>query len=354
MAKSCDPRLAGRWAKLAACLLAICMPSGAALLHEALGPFERLEPRQYTPPDADVFEEFGLEEAEEAEYRTADGRSVLVRALQFYDDTGAVAAYSWLRPEGATELIERGERAVEKDDYVLIHFANYLLSLQGDRPDEEDVEIALTYLPRPKPTADPPVLKYVPEDVLVPDTGRHILGPVSLEKLVPDLAPSVVGFHFGTEGYFGRFATPSGEMRMIVWDYPSNPIARGQIESFQALDWAVAKQDGPLIAVVLNPDSADEAQRLLARVRYRAEVTQHAEEAKRHESLRNIILDTFILCGLLAGLMVIGGVLVAGTRRLAGRLAPDSILAPPQGSPMQRLGIDGLEGTDLEQETGPE
>ena len=171
----------------------------------------------------------------------------------------------------------------------------------------------------------------MPEDVLVPDTGRHILGPVSLEKLVPDLAPSVVGFHFGTEGYFGRFATPSGEMRMIVWDYPSNPIARGQIESFQALDWAVAKQDGPLIAVVLNPDSADEAQRLLARVRYRAEVTQHAEEAKRHESLRNIILDTFILCGLLAGLMVIGGVLVAGTRRLAGRLAPDSILAPPQG-----------------------
>ena len=329
-------------AALAGSLLALCAPAGATLLHEALGPFERLEARPYAPPHGDVLEEFGLEEAEEADYRAADGRSVLVRALQFYDDTGAVAAYSWLRPADATEA-ERGERAVEKGDYVLIHFANYLLSLEGDTPDEEDVELALAYLPRPKPTADPPVLRYVPRDALVPGSGRHILGPVSLERLAPQLAPSVVGFHFGTEGYYGRYATPAGEAEMIVWDYPSNPIARGQIGEFHALQGPVAKQDGPLIAVVLDPPSADEAQRLLARVRYRAEVTQHHQEPKRHESLGNLILDTFILCGLLAGLMVVGGVLVAGTRRLAGRFAPDSILASPHGPNMQRLSIDGLD-----------
>lgn len=284
-------------------------------------------------------EEFGLEEAEEAEYRTADGRSLLARAMQFYDDTGAVAAYSWLRPAGAKE-VARGERAVEQGSLILIHFANYLLSLEGDTPDEEDVEIALAYLPRPKPTSDPPVLRYVPMDLLVPDSGRHILGPVSLQRLAPGLAPSVVGFHFGTEGYFGKFRTPDGEMQMIVWDYPSNPIARGQVPEFHAVEGLVAKQDGPLIAVVLDPVAPDAAQVLLARVRYRAEVTQHVEEPKRHDSLRNLILDTFILCGLLASLMVLGGLLVAGTRRVAGRIAPESILAPPQGSNMQQLGLD--------------
>ena len=342
MAESLERRSARCAARLVVPLLVACLPSGAALLHEALGPFERLELRPYSSSQAAVLEEFRLEESEEAEYRAPDGRTVLVQALQFYDDTGAVAAYSWLRPQGATEVFERGERAVQQGDYVLIQFANYLLSLRGEMPDEEDIEIALAYLPRPKPTADPPVLKYVPEDILVPDSGRHILGPVSLEGLAPDLAPSVVGFHFGTEGYYGRYATPAGEMRMIVWDYPSNPIARGQIAAFHALDGLLAKQDGPLIVVVLDSSAPDEAQRLLARVRYRAEVTQHAEEAKRYDSLRNIILDTFMLCGLLASLMVLGGVLVAGTRRLAGRIAPDSILAPPQGSSMQRLGIDRL------------
>lgn len=348
MAASCECPAARLAAALVGALLVLCAPAGATLLHEALGPFERSEPQPYEPPDREVFDEFGLEEAEQAQYRTADGRSVLVRAMQFYDDTGAVAAYSWLRPAGATE-VERGERAVEKGDYILIHFANYLLSLEGDTPDEESIEIALAYLPRPKPTADPPVLRYVPEDALVTGSGRHILGPVSLERLAPDLSPSVVGFHFGTEGYYGRYSTPAGEAEMIVWDYPSNPIARGQVEEFHALEGPVAKQDGPLIAVVLESPSPDEAQRLLAQVRYRAEVTQHHQEPKRHDSLPNLILDTFVLCGLLAGLMVVGGVLVAGTRRLAGRFAPDSILANPQGPNIQRLSLDG-EG----RRTGPD
>ena len=208
------------------------------------------------------------------------------------------------------------------------------------RPTRRTSRSRWAYLPRPKPTADPPVLQYVPADVLVPGTGRYVLGPVSLERLAPELSPSVVGFHFGTEGYYGRYSTPGGETRMIIWTYPSNPIARGQAEEFHGLAGVVAKHDGPLIAVVVNPSSPDEAQRLLARVRYRAEVTQHVEDPKRHDSLRNIILDTFILCGLLASLMVLGGVLVAATRRVAGRIAPESILAPPQGPGMQQLGID--------------
>lgn len=337
------PRFALAWgigALVGLAALAV-QPARAALLHEALGPFERLEPQPYAPEDAPVFEEFGFEEGEEAEYRAPDGRSVRVRALQFYDDTGAFAAYSWLRPVDAAE-VARGERAVESGDLTLIHFANYVVTLQGALPDEEDIEIALAYLPRPKPSADPPVLQHIPAEFLVGNSGRYILGPASLERLAPQLSPAVVGFHFGTEGHFGRYAMPDGEVSMVVLDYPSNPIARGQIEAFHGLDKdkAVAKQDGPLIAVALEPASPDAAQRLLARVRYRAEVTQHVEEPKRYDSLRNIVLDAFLLCGLLALLMVMGGLLVAVGRRLAGKIAPDSILAPPQGANMQQLNID--------------
>ena len=319
--------------------LAVAPPAGADLLHEALGPFERLAPRPFEPDDLAVLEEFGLEEAEEAEYRAADGRSLLFRALQFYDDTGAVAAYAWLRPADGVAR-ERGERAVEKGDLTVIQFANYVVSLQGDTPDEEDVELALAYLPRPKPTADPPVLQYVPAEALVPGTGRLILGPVSLERLAPQISPAMVGFHFSPEGYYGRYLTDAGEMAMVVWNYPSNPIARGQVAAFQQAGGWLAKQDGPLIAVAFGPQASDAAQLLLAKVRYRAEVTQHVEDPERHDSLANIILDTFILCGLLALLMILGGVLVAVMRRLAGRVAPDSILASPTGPDMQRLGID--------------
>ncbi len=328
--------------RVAAILLAAALPVSANLLHEALGPFERQEPRTFALQDPEVMREFGLEEHEEARYETPDGRSVVVRAMQFYDDTGAVAAYAWLRPaEGFP--VERGERAVELGDYTVIQFANYLVSLRGDAPDEEDVELALAFLPRPKPTADPPVLQYIPGELLVPGTGRLILGPVSLERVAPALAPSVVGFHFGPEGYCGQFRTVSGTMPLCVWSYPSNPIARDRAQAFQQVEGSYAKQDGPLIVVAVEPESADEAQLLLARVRYRAEVTQHVQEPKRYDSLRNIVLDSFILCGLLATLMVLGGVLVAGTRRLAGRFAPNSILAAPEGPDMQQLGIDQVD-----------
>ncbi len=101
----------------------------------------------------------------------------------------------------------------------------------------------------------------------------------------------------------------------------------------------MAKRDGPLISVVLDPSSPDEAQRLLASIRYRADVTLNHQPPERYDSLKNIVLDSLFLCAILAVLMVIGGVLVAVTRRLAGKVAPASILAAPEGADLQQLNI---------------
>ena len=324
--------------RCATALLALPLSSSAAILHDAMGAFERGEEIAYEPQETALFKEFGFEQGGRAEYRTADGRAVEARVLQFYDDTGAFAGYQWLKPAGA-ETVVRGERAVQKGNYTLIHFGNYLLELTGDLPESEDIEVALAYLPRPKLTGDPPVLEYVPEESLQTDSVRYVLGPASLAKTAPMLPPSVVGFHFGTEGHYGVYDTPAGELRMLILSYPSSPISRGQIEEFYAIDNIVAKRDGPLISVVLDPSSPDEAQRLLASIRYRADVTLNHQPPERYDSLKNIVLDSLFLCLILAVLMVLGGILVAVTRRLAGRVAPASIIAAPEGSDVQQLNI---------------
>ena len=324
--------------KLILAFLAVVVLSPAALLHDALGAFERGEATAYTPDDAALFEELGFEEGEQAEYRTASGLSVKLRAWQFYDDTGAFAAYQWLKPAAATEVV-RGERAVQKGNYTLIHFGNYLLELTGSLPDDEDIELGLAYLPRPKLTSDPPVLQYVPRESLVADSVRYVLGPNSLQKVAPMLPPSVVGFHFGTEGHYATYKTPEGELRMMILSYPSAQIARGQIDAFYDVENIVAKRDGPLILVVLEPSSPDEAQRLLASIRYRADVTMNHQPPERYDNLSNIVLDSFMLCGILACLMILGGVLVAVARKLAGKVAPESIFASA-GAELQRLNIE--------------
>jgi hypothetical protein len=167
-----------------------------------------------------------------------------------------------------------------------------------------------------------------------------VLGPTGLERVAPEVPPSAAGFHFGAEAHYAEYETDAGPMRMLLLSYPTPQMAREQADQLYALDDVVAKRTGPLVAVVLDPSSADEAQRLLARVRYEAEVTLDYTEPVRHDDPYLLLMDIIVLCGILIGLSIAGGLAVAGARRLAGKIAPDSLFAPPQGDGMIHLDID--------------
>jgi hypothetical protein len=101
-----------------------------------------------------------------------------------------------------------------------------------------------------------------------------------------------------------------------------------------------AKRSGPMIAAVLSPPSADEAERLLSHVRYVAEVTVTHRTQRRHDDMGLLLLDVVIFCGILAVLMIFGGGIVAGSRMLASRVVPNSIIAAPSEADVVRLDID--------------
>ena len=321
--------------------LILCLPAlaFAEMLPEALGEFERKSLESVEPDQRELQDEFGFEEAEKAVYVTPDGRRTEITATRYYDATGAFSAFSWLKPADG-ELSGYGKRAWQSSRGALIQFGNYLIEMTGAVPEDEHVELMLAYLPRVRITVDPPLLKFIPKGEATPESERHILGPVALEKVAPEVPPSTVGFHFGTEAHYGRYPSSEGEMRMLLFGYPSPQMARAQIEEFHALDGVIAKRDGPLIAVVIAPPSPDEAQRLLARIRYAAEVTGEYTPPRRHDNVGTLILDIMILSGILALLCIVGGVLVAGVRILAGRVAPNSIFAAPDGDGMTHLNIE--------------
>jgi hypothetical protein len=259
--------------------------------------------------------------------------------MRFQDATGAFGAFQWLRPaEGRS--VAYGEEAVRKDKLTVIRFGNYIVEMEGAEAVDEHIEAMLAFLPRVQMSPAPPFVRFVPTEQAVPGSQRYVLGPAALARLVPEIPPSVAAFHFGTEGQFVRYETPAGLHQMVLFSYPSSQIARGQIEAFQGLPDVVAKRSGPLIAAVVSAASLDEAQRLLARVRYSAEVTVGPREFRRHDDLRVLILDIVLLCLILAGLMIVGGVIVAGARQLVRRFAPDSLFAAPEGADMVRLDIE--------------
>ncbi len=327
---------------LAALLLAAPWAARADLAPQALGEFVRETPEAYEPGDGAIYAELGLEEAETAVYRTPSGKTATLIVQQFYDDTGAFAAFLWEQSaEGYYSGF--GERSWTDDESTLIHFANYLVRFSGDPPQDDHIELMLAFLPRVRPTADPPVLNFRPGVEIRPGTQKYILGPAVLEKLAPEISPSIAGFHFGAEAHYAVYETESGPLRMLLFSYPTPQMARAQADEFYKLENVVAKRSGPMIGVVVAPGSADGAQRLLAKFRYAAEVTMDYTGAKKPLTLAEIVLDTFMLVGVLAGLCIVGGVFVGGVRYLAGRVAPTSIFAAPEGDGLVHLGLDGAD-----------
>jgi hypothetical protein len=327
--------------RLIAFLLLLPAIAGAQLLPEALGEFERKRVEASQPAETDLYREFGFEQGETARYATAGGSAVQITASRFADDTGAFSAFQWMQPTQG-QVVPFGERAIKAGDRTLIHFGNYLVEMKGAQPLDDNVELMLTYLPRMQMTPDPPLVEHVPGEGLIARSERHILGPVGLQKLAPEVPPSVAAFRFGTEAQFARYQTPGGELRLILFGYPSSQIARGQYEEFAKLNSGVTKRVRSMIAFVAAPESPDEAERLLAKVQYSVEVTMTPQEnTERHDNLGNLFLDIVMLCAVLALLMVVGGVLVAGARIMAGRYAPSSIFAS-EDSAMTRLDIDNL------------
>ncbi len=320
-------------------LLLAPLTVSAALLPEALGLFERTKVTTYTPVEKNLHLEFGFEEGEIGYYVDTTGQSVSITASRFRDPTGAFATFLWLHPSKGMRK-PYGEASFQNGRYTLIRFGNYVIEMEGAEPFEEHIELMLAFLPRVQMTSLPPMLAYFPTDQLIPHSVKHILGPLGLQEIAPKIPPSVAAFHFGTEAHYGRYATPNGEHRLLLFNYPTAQISRDQLNAFNGLTSVIAKRSGPLVAVIPDPPSLDEAQHLLARVRYVAEVTPHHRELSRSENLATLIIDIIIFCVLLALLMICGGVIVAGTRMLAGKYAPNSILAPSGEDNIVRLDID--------------
>ena len=327
------------WASSLLAVLLLPAMASAAILPEALGDFEPKDIGPWLPSDEAIFAEFGFEEGERARYVTPDERSVEISASRFEDPTGAFAAFQWLQPAKGDE-VAYGQRALKSGDRTLIQFGNYLVEMRGAEPVDEHVEVMLAFLPRVQMSADPPVLEYVPLDNLVPNSQRHILGPATLDKLAPEIPPSVAAFRFDAEAQYAHYNSPQGQLRMLLFSYPTPQIARGQVEEFQKLLGVISKRAGPLVAAVVASPSADEAERLLAKVRYRAEITLHHRNLTRSETLWTLLTDIIIFSLILASLMIVGGVLVASTRILATRYAPQSMFATPEDSGIVRLDIE--------------
>lgn len=295
-------------------ILAVLLPilSTAAILPEAVGPYQRTAIVPAPGADRAVWEDYGLKESESATY-VAGKDKLTVTAWRMNDSTGAMAAFDWQRqpastPSGVTSL------AAETTNSLLLVHGNFLLYFNGKKPTPAELSAVTDVLKNVDSTALPPLADDLPAGTLVPNSQRFITGPASLERFYPGVPPSVAAFRYGAEAVIGTYRTPKGDIPLAIFNYPTHQIARERQAEFAAIPGAMVKRSGPLLAVVLNATDADAAERLLGQVRYQATVTVDEYVPTKRDNIGNLVVNAFVLIGILLAFAVVSGLVVGGLR----------------------------------------
>jgi hypothetical protein len=297
-------------------LTAILLPSlaTAAILPDAMGPYQRGGISKPALNDQPIWKEYGLKSSETASYQK--GPTKFTATLwQLQDTTGAMAAFEWQRPPSATPSTA-AMLAAETPASLLLVYGNYLLNFGGYKPSKEELDDLTATFRNVDMTVLPVLSSYLPSNGLVPNSQRYILGPVSLQKFAPGISPSLAAFHFGAEAQMGVFHNAKGDTQMLIFNYPTPQIAMQRVGEFQKLNAAVAKRSGPMVAVVLAPPDPDFAENLLSQVRYQAEVTLDEYVPTRKDNIGNLVINAFVLIGILLAFAVISGFALGGYRAL--------------------------------------
>ena len=309
------------------------LPLGAAILPDHIGDFARGETKSVAAQDAALYQEFGFLSAEQAPY-TADGKRITATAWRLRDSTGALGLFEARRPADATPA-KLSALSAKTPDGAIFAYGNYVFEVSGGVPEQKDLNMLFDQLPQLDNAPLPALAGYLPQDALIPNSQRYILGPVSLARFEPRIGPSLAAFHLGTEAQLARYRTPRGDLTLAIFSYPTPNIARERLEEFSKLPGTIAKRSGPWVGVIVQPPDPDAAERVLAGIQYAGNLTLNEKvPVNQGLLLYRLFLNTFVLTGVLAALSIIVGIGFGGFRVLRRKLGK-----PGHDDPFQLLRI---------------
>jgi hypothetical protein len=300
-------------------LTALFLPTlaAAALLPATVGPYRRGNTSKPSLSDQPIWTEYGLKSAETATYLNGSSKFTAT-VWQLQDTTGSMAAFEMTRPPSATPSTAAKQAAETPDSLLLVH-GNYLLDFTGYKPSKEELDAITGSLLNVDATVLPVLPSYLPSNGLVPNSERYIVGPAGLQRFAPGIPPSLAAFHLGAEAQMGVFHNAKGDGSMLIFNYPTPQIAMQRVVEFQKLNGAMAKRSGPMVAVVLSPPDPDYAENLLSQVRYQAQITVDEYVPLRKDNIGDLVINAFVLIGILLAFAVVSGLALGGFRALRRR-----------------------------------
>jgi hypothetical protein len=265
-------------------------------------------------PDAAVWREYGLQEAERAEYaRPGRITKIVVEAYRLTDSTSAVAAHQWLTGTSPTGAILH-----RQGNYVVVFLSGY-------KPSSGELEFWTDRLPGYKYGPTPSLPTFLPKESRLPGSDRFILGPASLQAFLPAVSPSAAAFEpFQTEAQVSKYGVKgvAGPVTLALFRFPTPAIAKQQFPEFQKVPGARLKRSGPTVALALPAQGAlpeEAAEQLLKGVSFDVLFDYTETVPTQMPNVAGMILAIFELAGVVILVGLGGGLAVAAALVFARR-----------------------------------
>jgi hypothetical protein len=305
------------------------------------------DPAVADPVNAALLKEYGLTDFESGTYTRDDGRKVALKAIRFADASGAYGAFTYYKmPQMLTESIP--DQGASLNERVLFYHGNILVDAVFEKLSAMSAaELRELSEALPLPTGNTrnlPILpQYLPKSGYVKNTAKYVVGPVGLEKIGAPLSAPLVDFSASTEVALGSYQTADGIATLMLIEYPTPQLAAEHLRQIDAANHAnpkaqgggpaatagpvFNKRTGPIVVVATGAISPGEARSLLSWVNYEADVnwTENTYQGKRN-NLGNLLINVFLLCGILIVFAGVAGVAFGGIRILFNHILPEKIL----------------------------
>ena len=297
--------------------------------------------------NAALLKEYSLTDFESATYTRDDGRKVALKGIRFADASGAYGAFTYYKmPQMLTESIP--DQGASLNERVLFYRGNILVDAVFEKlsamsaAELRDLSEAL-----PLPTGNTrnlPILpQYLPKSGYMKNTAKYVVGPVGLEKISAPLSAPLVDFNASAEVALGNYQTADGVATLMLIEYPTPQLAAEHLRRIDAANQSNAqpqagsptaiadpifdKRTGPMVVIATGTISPAEARALLSGVNYEADVnwTENTYQGKKN-NLANLLLNVFLLCGILIVFAGVAGLAFGGIRIFFNHILPEKVL----------------------------
>jgi hypothetical protein len=298
--------------------------------------------------------EYGFVAGEQSAYTKGPDRLV-AQVYRMKDPSGAYGIYSYLRtPDMARADLE--EHSSISPQRALVLIGNLVLDVRGGNLQQlqTDLHPLVTVVSsRAETGALPTLWEHLPESGFVNGSDRYVLGPQTLNQLVPNELGSSLGFSKGAEAEVAQYRLgSSGDAQLLIVDFPTPQLADDSLAALRkrfnvngakpnaGLPELFAKRALTLLAVVSGASSQVAASGLLDQVHSGAVLTWNSPSFEATQpGILTIVVGTLVGTGVLCAFALVASLSFAGFRLIVKRALPGKVFDRSNEVQVLQLGL---------------